>query len=156
MRTERPDGKSAEHVARREGGGKRGGAALIGAAGGGKGREVALRGIRIAPGVAIGPLYDTAEIPAETPRRTIGADAVEAERARLVDAVALSRKQLGKLKGKLALLPDEAQHELAPLLEAYVMMLGNSRLLRGARKRIEAERLAAETAVLDESESIAA
>jgi phosphoenolpyruvate-protein phosphotransferase len=155
MRTERPDGKSAEHVARREGG-KRGGAALIGAAGGGKGREIALRGIPIAPGVAIGPLYDTAEIPAETPRRTIGADAVEAERARLVDAVALSRKQLGKLKGKLALLPDEAQHELAPLLEAYVMMLGNSRLLRGARKRIEGERLAAETAVQDEAEAIAA
>ena len=36
------------------------------------------------------------------------------------------------------------------------MMLGNSRLLRGARKRIEGERLAAETAVQDESEAIAA
>ena len=30
---------------------------------------------------------------------------------------------------------------MAPLLEAYVMMLGNSRLLRNARKRIEAEHL---------------
>ena len=35
-------------------------------------------------------------------------------------------------------------------------MLGNSRLLRGARKRIETELLAAETAVQDEAESIAA
>ena len=36
------------------------------------------------------------------------------------------------------------------------MMLGNSRLLRGARKRIESELLAAETAVGDEAEAIAA
>ncbi|MBD0270401.1 MAG: phosphoenolpyruvate--protein phosphotransferase [Acetobacteraceae bacterium] len=150
MRTERLDAKPAEH-ARREGG-KREAAAGPPR----KGREVALRGIPIAPGVAIGPVYDTAEMPAETPRRTIPAYAVEAERARLAEAVALSRKQLGKLKAKLALLPDEAQHELAPLLEAYVMMLGNSRLLRNARKRIESERVAAETAVLDEAESIAA
>jgi len=35
-------------------------------------------------------------------------------------------------------------------------MLGNSRLLRGARKRIENEHLAAETAVDDEAEAIAA
>ena len=160
MRTERPDGKFAEPGTRREGGkrdGTRVGAvAGGGGAGGGKAVEIALRGIPIAPGVAIGPLYDTAEIPAETPRRTVGPEAVEGERARLADAVALSRKQLGKLKGKLALLPDQAQHELAPLLDAYVMMLGNSRLLRGARKRIEGERLAAETAVQDESEAIAA
>ena len=152
MRNERLEAKPPEHAARRDGG-KRGDAP---AAAPRKGREVTLHGIPIAPGVAIGPLYDTAEMPAETPRRTIPAYAVEAERARLAEAVALSRKQLGKLKAKLALLPDEAQHELAPLLEAYVMMLGNSRLLRNARKRIESERVAAETAVLDESESIAA
>ena len=36
------------------------------------------------------------------------------------------------------------------------MMLGNSRLLRGARKRIEQGLLAAETAVGDEAEAIAA
>ena len=36
------------------------------------------------------------------------------------------------------------------------MMLGESRLLRGARKRIEAGLLSAETAVADEAEAIAA
>ena len=45
---------------------------------------------------------------------------------------------------------------MAPLLDAYVLMLGNSRLLRGARKRIEQGLLAAETAVQDEAEAIAA
>ena len=69
---------------------------------------------------------------------------------------ALSRKQLNKLKARLGILPEEAQEELAPLLDAYVLMLGNSRLLRGARKRIEQGLLAAETAVQDEAEAIAA
>ncbi|MFZ4406724.1 MAG: phosphoenolpyruvate--protein phosphotransferase [Paracraurococcus sp.] len=121
-----------------------------------KTREQALRGIPIAPGIAIGPVYDTTEIPAEAPRRGIAAGQVDAERQRLADATALSRKQLNKLKTRLGILPEEAQEELAPLLDAYVLMLGNSRLLRGARKRIETELLAAETAVGDEAEAIAA
>ncbi|MCB4820326.1 phosphoenolpyruvate--protein phosphotransferase [Roseicella aerolata] len=119
-------------------------------------REHAVRGIPISPGIAIGPVYDTNEIPAEAPRRAILPGQVEAERQRLADAVALSRKQLGKLKARLGILPEEAQEELAPLLDAYILMLGNSRLLRGARRRIEAELLAAETAVGDEAEAIAA
>ncbi|MBV1796993.1 phosphoenolpyruvate--protein phosphotransferase [Siccirubricoccus sp. G192] len=119
-------------------------------------REQVIRGIPVAPGIAIGPVYDTTEIPAEAPRRTVPPEQAEAEKGRLADSVALSRKQLGKLKTRLLVLPEEAQEELAPLLDAYVLMLGNSRLLRGARKRIEGELLSAETAVLDEAEAIAA
>jgi phosphoenolpyruvate-protein phosphotransferase len=121
-----------------------------------KTKDQAIRGLPIAPGIAIGPIYDTTEIPAEAPRRTIPTVQVEAERQRLADATALSRKQLNKLKTRLGILPEEAQEELAPLLDAYVLMLGNSRLLRGARKRIEQGLLAAETAVQDEAEAIAA
>jgi phosphoenolpyruvate-protein phosphotransferase len=119
-------------------------------------REQVIRGIPVAPGIAIGPIYDTTEIPAEAPRRTVPPEQMEAEKGRLAESVALSRKQLGKLKTRLLVLPEEAQEELAPLLDAYVLMLGNSRLLRGARKRIEGELLSAETAVLDEAEAIAA
>jgi phosphotransferase system enzyme I (PtsI) len=118
--------------------------------------EQALRGIPVSSGVAIGTVYDTTDTPAEVPRRSIAEPQVEAERQRLTNAVAASRKQLSKLKNRLAVLPEEAQEELAPLLDAYVLMLGNSRLLRGARKRIETELLAAETAVQDEAEAIAA
>lgn len=118
--------------------------------------ELAIRGIAVSAGVAIGAVFDTADAPAEAPRRRIAEGQVEAERQRLADAVALSRKQLGKLRNRLSVLPEEAQEELAPLLDAYVLMLGNSRLLRGARKRIETELLAAETAVQDEAEAIAA
>jgi phosphotransferase system enzyme I (PtsI) len=121
-----------------------------------KTREISIRGIPIAPGVAIGAVYDTSEVPTLAPRRNIDAAQVEAERQRLANAVAASRKQVAKLKGRLAVLPEEAQEELEPLLDAYVMMLGDSRLLRGARRRIGEEELAAETAVLDEAEAIAA
>ena len=118
-------------------------------------RELTIKGIPIAPGVAIGTVYDTDQAPAAAPRRAIPAGQVETERARLNAAIATSRKQVAKLKARLAILPEEAQEELAPLLDAYSMMLGESRLIRGARKRIEAELLAAETAVDDEADAIA-
>ncbi|MGY4803139.1 phosphoenolpyruvate--protein phosphotransferase [Teichococcus aerofrigidensis] len=119
-------------------------------------REATLHGIPIAPGVAIGAVYDTSEPPAEAPRRTIAPGAAEEERGRLAAAVALSRKQVTKLKNRLSILPEEAQEELEPLLDAYGLMLRDSRLLRGARRRIAEELLAAETAVQDEAEAIAA
>ncbi|WP_368416512.1 phosphoenolpyruvate--protein phosphotransferase [Falsiroseomonas sp.] len=118
-------------------------------------REILIRGIPVAPGVAIGAIFDTTEPPAEAPRRAIAQAAVEAEKQRLAAAVATSRKQVTKLKTRLSVLPEEAQEELEPLLDAYVLMLGDSRLIRGARKRIEHELLAAETAVGDEAEAIA-
>ncbi len=118
-------------------------------------REVVIRGIAVAPGIAIGEVFDTSEPPAEAPRRAIEAGAVDAEKQRLATAVAASRKQVAKLKTRLGVLPEEAQEELEPLLDAYALMLGDSRLIRGARKRIENELLAAETAVADEAEAIA-
>ena len=117
--------------------------------------EQRLAGIAVSPGIVIGTIYDTTEAPAEAPRRAITAEAVEAERTKLQDAAALSRKQVSKLKTRLSVLPEEAQEELEPLLDAYILMLGNSRLLRGARKRIGEELLSAETAVQDEAEAIA-
>jgi phosphoenolpyruvate-protein phosphotransferase len=122
---------------------------------GAKPAEQRLSGIAVSPGIVIGTIYDTTEAPAEAPRREIIADAVELERAKLHDAAALSRKQVSKLKTRLSVLPEEAQEELEPLLDAYILMLGNSRLLRGARKRIGEELLSAETAVQDEAEAIA-
>jgi phosphoenolpyruvate-protein phosphotransferase len=118
-------------------------------------KEVLIKGIPVAPGVAIGAIFDTTEPPDEAPRRTIEASLVEAEKQRLANAVAASKKQVGKLKTRLGVLPEEAQEELEPLLDAYALMLGDSRLIRGARKRIENELLAAECAVQDEAEAIA-
>jgi phosphotransferase system enzyme I (PtsI) len=120
-----------------------------------RGKEVVIRGIPVSQGIAIGAVFDTTEPPAEAPRRAIVEAAVDAEKQRLAAAVSASRKQVTKLKMRLGVLPEEAQEELEPLLDAYAMMLGDSRLIRGARKRIEHELLAAETAVADEADAIA-
>jgi phosphotransferase system enzyme I (PtsI) len=145
MKTEKPDrtepkGQPAEAAPKR---------------GARRAKEVVIRGIPVSPGVAIGAVFDTTEPPAEAPRRAIPAAAVDAEKGRLAAAVALSRKQVSKLKMRLSVLPEEAQEELEPLLDAYALMLGDSRLIRGARKRIEAGLLGAETAVADEADAIA-
>ncbi|HZH45032.1 MAG TPA: phosphoenolpyruvate-utilizing N-terminal domain-containing protein, partial [Roseococcus sp.] len=112
-------------------------------------------GIPVSPGIVVAPIFDLTETPAEAPRRAIGPALVEAERLRLNEAATFSRKQVGKLKTRLSVLPEEAKEELEPLLDAYILMLGNSRLLRNARKRIGEELLSAETAVADEAEAIA-
>ena len=71
------------------------------------------------------------------------------------DAILQSRKQLQKLRARLGVLPEESQAEIAPLMDAYIHMLGPSRLIRGARRRISEMLLSAESAVVDEAEHIA-
>lgn len=119
------------------------------------GFERRLSGLAIGPGVAIGPVFGTVEAPAEITRHRIAASDIEAEGARLDAAIAVSRKQLGKLRARLAILPEDSQSEIAPLLDAYVQMLGPSRLLRGARRRISESLRSAEQAVTDEADAIA-
>src|SRR5208337_2754458 len=78
-----------------------------------------------------------------------------AEGARFDATVIQSRKQLGKLRARLAILPEESQQEIAPLIDAYIRMIGPSRLVRGIRRRIEEMLLGAESAVIEEAEAIA-
>ena len=118
--------------------------------------ERRLMGLPVAPGVAIGPMFGTVETPTIITRHRIAAADIEAERVRLDSAIAASRKQLGKLRARLHVLPEDTQAEISPLLDAYVQMLGPSRLLRGARLRIAEGLRSAEQAVTDEAEAIAA
>jgi phosphotransferase system enzyme I (PtsI) len=118
--------------------------------------ERRLVGIPISPGVAIGPVFGAAEQAAEVVRRAIDADQVTAETARLDAAITQSRKQLTKLRARLGVLPEDSQAEIAPLLDAYLQMIGPSRLVRGARRRVAEALVNAEAAVADETEAIAA
>lgn len=113
-------------------------------------------GIPVSDGVAIGPVFTAAEPEPVITRHKIQAADIAAEGARLEDAVAQSRKQLGKLRARLAVLPEESQAEIAPLIDAYTRMLGPSRLMRGVRRRIEETLASAEHAVMAEAESIGA
>jgi len=116
--------------------------------------ERRLFGIAACAGVAIGPVFRTTEPPAQVTRHKIHAADIQAEGARLDAAILQSRKQLLKLRSRLAVLPAESQGEIAPLLDAYIQMLGPSRLVRGIRKRIQERLVSAETAVMEEANAI--
>jgi phosphoenolpyruvate-protein phosphotransferase (PTS system enzyme I) len=117
--------------------------------------EARFHGIAVSPGVAIGPVFRATEPVPEIVRHKILAEDSAAEGARFDAAVAQSRKQLTKLRHRLSILPEDSQAELAPLLEAYIRMLGSSRMTRGVRRRIEEMLVSAESAVMDEAETIA-
>ena len=118
-------------------------------------RERTFAGIPVSPGIAIGPVFGTSEPKAEITRFRIHAADIAAEGARLEAAIAQSRKQLDKLRGRLTVLPEESQSEIAPLIDAYIRMIGPSRLIRGVKRRIEETLLSAENAVATEAEAIA-
>ena len=113
--------------------------------------ERRLFGIPACAGVAIGPVFRTTEAPPQVTRHRIQAADAPAELARLDAAILQSRKQLLKLRGRLSVLPEEGQGEIAPLLDAYLQMLGPSRLVRGIRSRIGDRLVSAETAVMEEA-----
>jgi phosphotransferase system enzyme I (PtsI) len=112
-------------------------------------------GIAVGPGIAIGPVFRSKEPVAAIPHHRILAADIDGELARLEAAISQSLKQLVKLKNRLGMLPEEAQSEIAPLIDAYTHMLGPTRLTRGMRRRIREMLVSAETAVAEECESSA-
>jgi phosphotransferase system enzyme I (PtsI) len=116
-------------------------------------RELRFTGHPISPGIGIGPVYEATEPQLNVTHRKIPASDIAAETARFEDAVAQSRKQLTKLKSRLAGLPEQSQTEISPLIDAYMHMLGNSRLVRGIRVRISDRLLGPEAAVMEEAEA---
>lgn len=118
--------------------------------------ERRLVGIPVSPGIAIGPVFGAAEQRAEVVRQKIVAADIAAQTARLEAAMAQSRRQLLKLRARLGVLPEDSQAEITPLIDAYLQMVGPSRLVRGARRRISDLLVTAETAVVETAEEIAA
>jgi phosphotransferase system enzyme I (PtsI) len=116
--------------------------------------EKRLTGIGVSPGIAIGPAYvgERGDLPVE--ETTIGEAGIEAERARFAEAVAVSAKQLRKLRTRATALPGSAADEIAYLLDAHLAMLANSRLVRGVNQRIARQRINAERAIQLEIEEI--
>src|SRR5262249_39121152 len=94
-------------------------------------KERRLQGLGISPGIAIGPAFVSDESEISVPEQRLAADAVEDELERFRAAVALSAKQLRKLKSKTAGLPEAAAEEMGYLLDAHLAMLDQSRLIRG-------------------------
>jgi phosphotransferase system enzyme I (PtsI) len=115
-------------------------------------REMRFTGHAISAGIGIGPVYEAAEPALTVQHRKIAASDIAAEAARLEEGVALSRKQLIRLKNTLASMPEQSQTEISPLIDAYLHMLGQSRLMRGVRARITDRLANAESAMIAEAE----
>ncbi|HQT80034.1 MAG TPA: PEP-utilizing enzyme, partial [Rhodopila sp.] len=118
--------------------------------------ERTFNGIPVSPGVGIGPVFGTSEPEAVIHHRIIDTAEIGPEGARLEAAIVQSRKQLLKLRSRLTMLPEDSQSEIAPMIDAYIRMIGPSRLIRGVRRRIEENLICAESAVTQEAEAIAA
>src|SRR5438270_5931834 len=116
--------------------------------------ERSFHGIAVSPGIAIGPAHVSDHFDQAVPEYEIEAEQVEDERARFAAALAVSVKQLRKLKSKAQSLPDAASEEMGYLLDAHLSMLSNSRLVRGVEKRIAMARHNAEWAVQEEIAAI--
>jgi phosphotransferase system enzyme I (PtsI) len=116
-------------------------------------KEQKFFGHPVSPGIGIGPVYEAAEPALVISHRKILAADAAAETARLEEALSRSRHQLAKLKARLAALPEHSQAEIAPLIDAYLHMLGASRLMRGIRSRVQDGLLGAEAAVHEEAEA---
>jgi phosphoenolpyruvate-protein phosphotransferase len=112
-------------------------------------------GIPVSAGITIGPVFGASEPEIRITRQKIQQSEIAAEGTRLDEAIAQSRKQLTKLHARLSALPEESQAEIGPLIDAYIRMLGPSRLVRGVRRRIEESLMSAESAVMAEAEAIA-
>ena len=112
-------------------------------------------GLGVAAGIAIGPAY-VREIGAiEVPERRIPKKDVAAEQRRLQVAVRLARRQIRLLQSRAVAKTGAAAEELTYLLDAYLHMLQDSRLVRGAEKRIAEQQIKAEAAVKAEISVIA-
>ncbi len=117
--------------------------------------EQRLSGLGVSPGIAIGPAYLSEGGDLQVHESHIPEAEIDAERGRFAEAVAVSVRQLRKLKSKAAGLPESAAEEIGYLLDAHLAMLSNSRLVRGVGERIGRTRINAERAVEIEIDEIA-
>ena len=117
--------------------------------------ERRLPGLGVSPGIAIGTVHiaEGGDLPVRESH--LPETEIEAERGRFAEAVAVSLRQLRKLKAKAGGLPESAAEEVGYLLDAHLAMLSNSRLVRGVDQRIARARINAERAVEIEIDEIA-
>lgn len=112
-------------------------------------------GLGVSPGIGIGFVHIREVGLADVPEYTITKKKIDDELERLSDALVKTRRQIGRLKSKANSVAGAAGEELGYLLEASMQMLKDSRLTRGAEKRIRDHRVNAEAAVQQEMLDIA-
>lgn len=118
-------------------------------------KEQKFDGFGVAAGIAIGPAYVRESGAVDVPERRIPKKDIGAEKKRLDIAIRLARRQIRKLQSRAKAKSGANGEELTYLLDAYLRMLQDSRLVRGAENRIADDQINAEAAVKAEIASIA-
>lgn len=120
--------------------------------------ERLVEGLGVSPGIGIGIAYVCETGSPRIPEYRLRRSDVDAEKRRLREAILRARRQIGRLRAKLRaraeVIPGFASQEMLYLLDAYQLILRDSRLIRGAQGRIEAQQVNAEAAVASEVGSI--
>ncbi len=116
-----------------------------------KTRERIYEGQPVGAGIAIGVVHrhDSREI-VRVREKQIPKAKISAEQQRLVGAAKKATQRLDELQQQALKMNNAAGEELGYILDAYQQMLSGSRLIRGVQKRIEAEQINAEAAVVKE------
>ena len=113
--------------------------------------ERVVEGLGVSPGIGIGIAYVCETGHPRIPEYRVRPGDVEGEQRRLREATVRARRQLSRLRTKtrdrVEANVELATEEVLYLLDAYMLMLKDSRLLRGAHARIASERINAEAAV---------
>ncbi len=118
-------------------------------------KEKTFKGLGVSPGIGIGVAHVRESGAIEVLKYPIPARRVAKECARLKDAVTRARRQIGQVRAKVKSVSGAAGQELGYLLDAYFHMLKDSRLVRGAERRITRDLINAEAAVEAEIAEIA-
>jgi len=121
-----------------------------------KPKERVYKGLAAAPGIAIGPAFVRFGDQIEVQTYAVAKNRVGDELKRLDGAVRVARRQIRSLQERARSMPGAAGEELVFLFDAYLAMLDDSRLVRGAREKIEKNRINAEAAVQQEFTTLAA
>jgi len=110
-----------------------------------------IEGLGVSPGIGIGTVHIRESGALDVPEYKISGSHVLGEQQRLKSAVDRARRQMARLRskarGQLNTASNLTSNEFGYLLDAYIHMLKDSRLVRGAGARIADERINAEAAV---------
>jgi phosphotransferase system enzyme I (PtsI) len=118
-------------------------------------KEQHFEGLGVATGIAIGPAYVRKSGAIDVPERKIPKKEIASEQKRLAVAIRLARRQIRLLQTRAKTKSGANGEELTYLLDAYLHMLQDSRLVRGAEQRIADDQVNAEAAVKTEIAAIA-
>jgi phosphotransferase system enzyme I (PtsI) len=121
-------------------------------------REQIVAGLGVSSGVGIGFAFVIESGRVRVPELRVPPQRVDAELQRLREAIIKARRQVSRLRVRLRsrarAIPQLSTEDFDYLLDAYLHMLRDSRLIRGAADRIMQDQLTAEAAVQAEVQAI--